>query len=106
MSASLEGRSYLPPEESPFRECPLAIASLFAGIMSWIALPLICAIIAIVLGHMARIQIARSEGKFTGDGLAVAGLILGYVNLVLVALGGICIASLFLLPVIGRIFSQ
>ncbi|XXQ68924.1 DUF4190 domain-containing protein [Neisseriaceae bacterium B1] len=63
----------------------LAITSLVFGILAWILLPLIGAIIAIVTGHAARSQIRKSGQD--GYGLALAGLILGYINMVLVALG-------------------
>jgi hypothetical protein len=96
MSASPEARSYLPPEEPPFRVCSMAAISLFMGIMGWVALPFISAIIAILLGHMARLKIARSEGTLTGDPLAVAGLWLGYLNIAFVALMGVCGLGLFL----------
>lgn len=36
-------------------------------------------VLAIIFGHVARRQIARSAGRQSGDGLAVAGLVLGYV---------------------------
>ena len=53
-----------------------AVASLVFGILSWFLCPLIGGILAIVFGHVARVQIRRTnEG---GGGLAVAGLILGY----------------------------
>lgn len=58
----------------------LAIAALVCGIAQlffW----LLAAIAAIVLGHMARRQI-RQTGE-AGDGMALAGLILGYIGLVL-----------------------
>ena len=42
---------------------------------------MIGALIAIITGHMARGQIRRT-GE-TGNGLALAGLILGYVHLLL-----------------------
>ena len=38
----------------------------------------ISGIVAIVLGHMARKQIRESGGTQQGDGMALAGLILGY----------------------------
>jgi hypothetical protein len=105
MSGSQEGRSYLPPEESPFHNSGLATASLVMGLMGWTMLPLLAGIAAIVLGHMARSAIARSEGRLTGDGLAVAGLAMGYANVVLIALITVCIASLFLLPAVEKILS-
>ncbi len=104
MPASPEGRSYLPPEESPFHISNLASASLVMGVVSWAFLPILAAIAAIVLGHMARLEIARSEGRLTGDGLAVAGLVMGYANVVFVALITICIAGFFiLLPLFDKL---
>ena len=59
----------------------LAIVSLATGIASYVVVPVIGAIVAIVTGHMARGQIRRTgEG---GGGLALAGLILGYLHLVI-----------------------
>jgi hypothetical protein len=37
-------------------------------------------IAAVVLGHMAKRQIAASDGRQTGDGLATAGLVIGYLG--------------------------
>ncbi|MGB7536976.1 MAG: DUF4190 domain-containing protein [Anaerolineales bacterium] len=99
-------RSYLPPEEPLTRPSNLALASLSLGFASWIFLPVLAAIPAIILGHMARMEIARSEGRLTGDGLAVAGLVMGYINVVFVAVVTVCIASLFLLPLAERFFSR
>jgi hypothetical protein len=93
-----EVRSYLPPEEPLTRTSNLAIASLYLGFAGWIILPVLAAIPAIILGHMARVEIAKSEGRITGDGYAVAGLVTGYSNLVFFALIAACIASLFILP--------
>ncbi len=62
----------------------LAIASLVTGILSWVLCPFLGAGLAVIFGHVARGQIRQSgEG---GTGMALAGLILGYVNLALSAL--------------------
>ncbi len=66
----------------------LAIASLVLGLVSWVAAPCLASFAAVVCGHMARTQIRASNGTQEGDGLALAGLILGYLNIV-VALGAI-----------------
>ncbi|MGQ0802157.1 MAG: DUF4190 domain-containing protein [Pseudomarimonas sp.] len=58
-----------------------AIVSLSFGVASWLLLPLAAAIVAVVAGHMARGEIRRSGGSVDGDGMAMAGLILGYANL-------------------------
>ena len=69
---------------TPVRQtCSTATISLIFGILSWFALPIIGAIVAIVCGHMARAEIKRSQGALDGDGLALGGLILGYLHLAL-----------------------
>jgi len=61
-----------------------AIASLVFGILSWVLLPFVGAILAVILGHSARSEIRRAPpGTVEGDGLAVAGLILGWAHLAL-----------------------
>jgi hypothetical protein len=56
----------------------LAIASLTLGILwlGWLG-----SFAAVIAGHMARRQIATSNGSQTGNGLATAGLVLGYIGL-------------------------
>jgi hypothetical protein len=59
----------------PPRTDPYAIASLACGIAgTFLVVP---ALPAVVLGHMARSRIRRTGDQ--GDGLAVGGLVLGYV---------------------------
>jgi hypothetical protein len=65
----------------------LAIISLVSGIVSWFILPFIAAVAAVITGHMAKTEIKKSSGMLGGNGLATAGLILGYVQLGL----GLCI---------------
>jgi Domain of unknown function (DUF1707)/Domain of unknown function (DUF4190) len=72
---------------------PLAIASLACGLAQFVFGPL-ATIPAIVLGHVARSQIKRTGEQ--GAGLALAGLILGWVvvSLVLVVIVvGLAIAA-------------
>ena len=56
----------------------MAIASLVCGIVN--VFPL--SVIAIVLGHISLSQIKKSAGQITGRGLAIAGLVLGYLGIV------------------------
>lgn len=58
---------------------PLAIVSLVSGLLGWSLLPLIGSIVAIVTGHLARGEIRRAPDRYEGDGLAITGLVLGYV---------------------------
>ncbi len=64
-----------------------AVLSLVFGIASWFALPFLGAIVAVVCGHLARGEIRRAQpGTMQGEGMALAGLILGYVHLALILL--------------------
>jgi len=85
----------------------LAIVSLVAGILGWLILPLIGSLIAIVTGHMAKSRIRESMGQLTGDGLATAGLVLGYLQIMLIVVP-ICLIVLLALmgPAIGNVFSN
>jgi len=71
---------------------PLAIASMVCGMVALVLGPL--AILAIVFGHIARGQVRRTgEG---GRGMATAGLMVGY--LVLVVGTALAVAFLASLP--------
>jgi hypothetical protein len=54
----------------------LAIASLVCGIVGCFT---VTAIVAIVLGFVARNQIDQSAGMQQGSGMALAGIILGFI---------------------------
>jgi hypothetical protein len=58
----------------------LAIASLVLAISAFVALPLIGSVGGVICGHMARSQLRRSGYADRGDGLALAGLIIGWVG--------------------------
>src|SRR5262245_13623691 len=58
-----------------------ATVSLVFGILAYVFLPVIAAIIAVVAGHMARKEIRNSGGQIGGSGMAMAGLVLGYVQI-------------------------
>jgi hypothetical protein len=66
----------------------LAVGSLVCGIVEFITLGL-AAIPAVILGHVARAQIRRTGER--GEGMAIAGLILGYL-----AIGGWALIILLL----------
>jgi Domain of unknown function (DUF4190)/Domain of unknown function (DUF1707) len=55
----------------------LAVASLVAGFLwlGWFG-----SILAVIFGHIALGQINHSGGRETGSGLAIAGLVLGYMG--------------------------
>ena len=59
----------------------IAITSLVFGILGLICLGPLGAIPAVICGHIAKSKIKASAGVLQGDGLALAGLILGYVSI-------------------------
>jgi hypothetical protein len=77
-----------------------ALLSLISGILAWLGLFGLGGIAAVVTGHVAKSQIQSSGGLMTGDGLATAGLVLGYLNLALTAMA-ICLGILVLGGVIS-----
>jgi hypothetical protein len=87
LTADLPGPAWGPPPPGYYagqyatrRTNQLAIAALVCGIAQ-VAFGFLTGIPAIVLGHIARRQI-RETGE-DGAGMALAGLILGYVGIVL-----------------------
>src|SRR5207249_11192935 len=73
-----------PPVPQPLpRTAPAAIWSLVLAILSFFCGWLITAIPAVICGHVARSKIRKSGGALHGKGIATAGLILGYIALVL-----------------------
>jgi predicted Ser/Thr protein kinase len=85
-AAAVTPQSALPPlpptGQAPVQHKGLAIASLVLGLLS----PLFCLLTgvpAIVCGHIARARARRAPAQYGGGGLALAGLILGYVALIL-----------------------
>jgi uncharacterized membrane protein len=65
-----------------------ATASLVLGIVGLFVCPIICSVIAIVLGYSARNEIAASGGRMTGDSNATAGIILGWIGLAIAVIFG------------------
>ncbi|GAA4799787.1 DUF4190 domain-containing protein [Lysobacter hankyongensis] len=76
------------------RTSTLAVISLVAGILGWTLLPFLGSLGAIITGHMARSEIRRAAGTVDGNGLAIAGLVLGWGSVVVTVIG-ILLAVLF-----------
>lgn len=67
----------------------LAVVSLVLGIVGLVVIPFLGSIGAVITGHMARKQIReRGEG---GDGMAIGGLITGYLGVVIYLLIGLAV---------------
>ncbi len=72
----------------------LAIWSLVLGVLSLVCLSILSAVPAVICGHLAYSRIRRSGGALTGDGLAIAGLVTGYIGIAF---------ALFLIPMMAAI---
>jgi uncharacterized Tic20 family protein len=86
---------YAPPAAPPQQSNTLAIISLIASILGLTLFPTIGSIVGLILGYMARKQIRQSPGLMGGEGLAKAGIILGWIGVALAVIG-ICLAIAFL----------
>jgi len=63
-----------------------ALVSLLLGVLSIVPLSIFAGVPAVVLGHLSRASVRRSQGQLKGSGLALAGLLMGYVSLALLPL--------------------
>ncbi|HKS82208.1 MAG TPA: DUF4190 domain-containing protein [Candidatus Acidoferrales bacterium] len=73
--------SALPQAMGPVGSSGKAVGSLICGFLFFF-FPV--AIVAIVLGHLALSDIRKSAGRLTGQGMAVTGLVLGYLGVVMI----------------------
>jgi hypothetical protein len=73
------------PRPPQFQPSPptsgLAIASLILSISAFVALPLVGSLAGVVCGHMARSKLRQSGYASEGNGLALAGVIIGWVGI-------------------------
>jgi hypothetical protein len=61
----------------------MAIASLTLSLAGFLGLFLVGPILGVIFGHVAMNQIKKSNGLVGGRGVAMVGLIIGYVGFVL-----------------------
>ena len=95
-------QQYAPTASRPTNA--LAIISLVASLTGLTILPFVGSVAGVITGHLAKRQIAETQEE--GSGLALAGLIMGYVGIglgVLAVLAAILFFGLFVttLGVVG-----
>lgn len=78
-------RAYTPAASAP--TSGMAIASLILGISGLTILPFFASIAAIIIGVMARNEIRQRPDELGGDGLAVAGIVMGWIAVGIALLG-------------------
>lgn len=78
-----------------------AMASLIAGVIGLLFIPVLGSILAIVFAIIAKKEIKDGNGRLTGSGLATGGLVLGIIGVVLpliVVIVAIPVFNNFVLP--------
>jgi competence protein ComGC len=88
--------------QTPTQQNGLAITSFVLGLLSLVCFGFLSGIPAIICGHLARARARRSPGQYGGEGFALAGLIMGYVGLVVT----LVILPALLLPALSRAKSK
>src|SRR5262245_44912681 len=58
-----------------------ATASLILGILSLTCFSIFAGIPAVICGHKAQSNIRKSAGRLGGQGMATAGLVMGYISI-------------------------
>jgi hypothetical protein len=73
----------------------LAIVSLIAGILGFTMMPILGSIVALWAGYAARKETRSMPPTGSGDGLATAGIVMGWIQLGLTVVAMCCFALYF-----------
>jgi hypothetical protein len=84
----------------------LAIVSVIAGVIGFSAMPIIGGIVALITGYMARKETKATPPTASGDGLALAGIIMGWIQLGLAVVGICFFVAAFIFAFIPVALSQ
>lgn len=88
--------SYYPPQQPGYGQVPppaqqthtMAVVSIIFGILGLVGVcPGLGSIIALITGNMAKGDIQREPYRYSGDGLAKGGVILGWIGIAFMACG-------------------
>jgi hypothetical protein len=91
---------YTPPNPAALLpSSTLATTSLVAGILGFTFVPLIGGIVALVTGYMARKETRAVPPAASGDGMATAGIVMGWIQVGLAVVGFCCFVAWFVFVV-------
>jgi hypothetical protein len=91
-----------PPWQAPAQTEPKAVVALVLAGASYVVIPLLGAVAALVLARMSKRDIEASGGRLTGAGLLTAARVLAWVNLALCLLAVVLVvAAVILLASVG-----
>ena len=80
----------------------MAIVSLIAGILGFMGLPILASIVALWTGYAARKETRAVPPRASGDGMATAGIIMGWIQIGLGVVAICCFVGYFVF-VIGMV---
>ncbi len=99
----MEQQSLPPNVDSNFLpSSTLAIVSLISAILGFTFAPLIGTVVALVTGYMARNETRSVPPRASGDGMATAGIIMGWIQVGLVVVG-ICCFVAYMVFIVGLV---
>jgi hypothetical protein len=98
VSLASSGSPPVPAVASGAQQSGLAVTSLVLGVLSLVCFGILAGVPAIICGHIGRARARRLPAQYGGAGLALAGLVLGYVGTVVTLL----IMPVMLLPALAR----
>jgi len=83
----------------------LATISLIAGILGFAGFPVIASVVAIWTGYAARNDTRSIPPRASGDGMATAGIVMGWIQIGLAVVAICCFIAYFVF-VIGLVSSN
>ena len=89
-----------PNQPEPINLLPsstLAIVSLVSAILGFTFVPVIGGIVALVTGYLARQETRSLPPRASGDGMATAGIVMGWIQLGLLVVGFCCAIAFFVM---------
>ena len=66
-----------------------------AGILGFTLFPVVATVVVLITGYMARQETRAVPPTASGDGLATAGIVMGYVQIGLIVVSICCFAAYF-----------
>ncbi len=81
----------------------LATTSLVMGILGFTVLPLLASVVALITGYAARKETRAVPPRASGDGMATAGIVMGWIQIGLVVVAFCCFVAymVFIFGIIG-----
>lgn len=76
-----------------------AVISLVLGVLSLVSFSILTGIPAIILGKTARENIRASSGRLTGESMATAGIVMGWVSVGLAAVIALFVAVMVIFAI-------